>query len=115
MTEPRPAPISRHAVTFIFVTVLLDMVGFGIIIPVLPKLIGDVADWQHLESFLPPDLAADPETRRSGLAGTFAATLELVRQGRLQMRQLDTFGPIYLRRSTPGQRPGVVTRNSEAD
>ena len=44
MTDTRPTPISRHAVTFIFITVLLDMVGFGIIIPVLPKLIGDVAD-----------------------------------------------------------------------
>jgi segregation and condensation protein A len=81
----------------------------------LAPLIGDVAEWQHLESFLPPDLAADPEARRSGLAGTFAATLELVRQGRLQIRQLDTFGPIHLRRATPGQRPGVVTRNTEAE
>ena len=44
MTKTRPTPVSRHAVTFIFVTVLLDMVGFGIIIPVLPKLIGPVAD-----------------------------------------------------------------------
>ncbi len=34
---------SRHAFTFVMITVLLDMVGFGIIIPVLPKLIGEVA------------------------------------------------------------------------
>lgn len=33
---------SRSAVTFVFVTVLLDMVGFGLIIPVLPRLIEDV-------------------------------------------------------------------------
>ena len=37
-----PAPVSRHAVTFVLVTVFLDMVGFGIIMPVLPKLIEDV-------------------------------------------------------------------------
>ena len=37
----RPPP-SRHAVTFILITVLLDMIGFGIIIPVLPALIEDV-------------------------------------------------------------------------
>jgi DHA1 family tetracycline resistance protein-like MFS transporter len=36
-------PASRHAVTFVWITVFLDMVGFGIIIPVLPKLIGQVA------------------------------------------------------------------------
>jgi segregation and condensation protein A len=68
----------------------------------LAPLIGDVADWQQLEAFLPPELADDPDARRSGLAGTFAATLELVRQGRLQIRQLDTFGPIYLRRPAGG-------------
>jgi MFS transporter, DHA1 family, tetracycline resistance protein len=36
--------ISRHALTFVFITVLLDMVGFGLIIPVLPNLIKDVSD-----------------------------------------------------------------------
>jgi MFS transporter, DHA1 family, tetracycline resistance protein len=35
-------PPTRHAVTFVFVTVLLDMVGFGLIIPVVPRLIEDV-------------------------------------------------------------------------
>ena len=32
----------KRAMTFIFITVLLDMVGFGLIIPVLPALIEDV-------------------------------------------------------------------------
>ncbi len=35
-------PVSKHAVNFVFLTVLLDMMGFGIIIPVLPALIGEV-------------------------------------------------------------------------
>ena len=38
------APASRHAVTFILITVFLDMIGFGIIIPVLPKLIQSVGE-----------------------------------------------------------------------
>ncbi|WP_236019243.1 TCR/Tet family MFS transporter [Fuscibacter oryzae] len=37
-----PARVSRHATLFVLLTVLLDMVGFGIIIPVLPVLIEDV-------------------------------------------------------------------------
>ncbi len=37
-----PAKPTRSAVTFVFITVLLDMVGFGLIIPVLPKLIESV-------------------------------------------------------------------------
>ncbi len=43
MTQSLAAPASRHAVTFVWITVFLDMVGFGIIIPVLPKLIGQVS------------------------------------------------------------------------
>lgn len=39
---PAAAPASRHAFTFVLVTVFLDMVGFGLIIPVLPALIGAV-------------------------------------------------------------------------
>ncbi len=37
-----PVAVSRHAVTFVMITVLLDMVGFGLIIPVLPALIEEV-------------------------------------------------------------------------
>jgi DHA1 family tetracycline resistance protein-like MFS transporter len=37
-----PPAVSRHAVTFVLITVFLDMVGFGLIMPVLPKLIEDV-------------------------------------------------------------------------
>lgn len=33
---------SRHAVTFVLLSVLLDMIGFGLIIPVLPGLIEEV-------------------------------------------------------------------------
>ena len=41
-TPPVAPPASRHAFTFVLITVLLDMVGFGIIIPVLPSLIEEV-------------------------------------------------------------------------
>jgi MFS transporter, DHA1 family, tetracycline resistance protein len=44
MTESAavPQPVSRHAVTFVLITVFLDMVGFGLIMPVLPALIEEV-------------------------------------------------------------------------
>jgi MFS transporter, DHA1 family, tetracycline resistance protein len=41
-TLPARPPVSRHAVTFVLLTVLLDMVGFGLIIPVTPALIEEV-------------------------------------------------------------------------
>ncbi len=42
VTANPSVPVSRHAVTFVLITVFLDMVGFGLIMPVLPKLIEDV-------------------------------------------------------------------------
>ncbi len=42
-----PSPVRRAALTFIFVTVMLDMLAFGIIIPVLPHLIVRTDRRQH--------------------------------------------------------------------
>ncbi len=42
MQAASPKPVLNRAVIFILITVFLDMVGFGIIIPVLPALIGQV-------------------------------------------------------------------------
>jgi segregation and condensation protein A len=53
-------------------------------------------DWENLMAFLPPGLN-DSMLVRSAVASTFAASLELVREGRLRIRQMGTFGPIYLR------------------
>src|ERR1700687_3477265 len=42
MTEPQSTtPPRRAAFIFVFITVLLDMLALGIIIPALPKLVGD--------------------------------------------------------------------------
>jgi segregation and condensation protein A len=62
----------------------------------LARLVGRVPDWRELASFLPRELRGEV-FRRSTLAATFAATLELARSGRLELRQDRAFGPIYLR------------------
>jgi segregation and condensation protein A len=59
-------------------------------------------DWRTLLSFLPAGLAPGL-VHRSAIAATFAATLELVRAGRLQLRQDTPFGPIYLRSPPPSE------------
>ena len=55
-------------------------------------------DWTTLQTFLPPGLI-EPFAMRSATASTFAASLELVKQGEVEIRQTKTFGPIYLRRN----------------
>jgi len=60
------------------------------------RLLGRMPDWRTLASFLPRGLAPGL-VQRSAVAATFAASLELVRAGKLQLRQDSLFGPIYLR------------------
>jgi segregation and condensation protein A len=69
----------------------------------LRRFVGHVPDWRELMAFLPDDLRGGP-LRKSTLAATFAATLELVKAGQLELRQDHAFGPLYLR-SGSGARP----------
>lgn len=59
------------------------------------RMIGTALDWTFLESFLPA--TQDPQFRRSALASSFLAMLELARRGRLEFAQEETFGPIKLK------------------
>ena len=61
-------------------------------------LIGTVIDWSDLEDYLPEAWRLDPKKRRSALASTFAASLEMVKTGAMEMRQTETFGRIEMKR-----------------
>jgi segregation and condensation protein A len=62
----------------------------------LAQFVGQVPEWRELENFLPEELRSGP-LRRSALAATFAALLEMAKSGRLELRQDRNFGPLYLR------------------
>ena len=62
----------------------------------LATMVGQNLDWMNLQSFLPVDIA-DGLIGQSALASTFAASLELAREGKIELQQTETFGPIYLR------------------
>jgi len=55
-----------------------------------------------LEQYLPEAWRLDPKKRRSATASTFAAALELVKEGDLEMRQSALFEPIELRKRMMG-------------
>jgi segregation and condensation protein A len=59
------------------------------------RMIGSALDWTFLESFLPA--TEDPQFRRSALASSFVAALELARRGRLDIAQEEPFAPIRLK------------------
>jgi segregation and condensation protein A len=61
-------------------------------------LIGFAGTWTDISTYLPEDFTGDPARLRSATASTFAASLELVKEGRAEIRQTETFAPIELRR-----------------
>jgi segregation and condensation protein A len=61
----------------------------------LETLIGAKVEWTRLEAFLPA--TQDPEYRRSALASSFVATLELARLGKVSLQQDGVFEPLYVR------------------
>ena len=64
----------------------------------LRGVIGDWVSWTDIAGFLPEGFTADPQARRSATASTFAAALELVKEGRAELRQGETFAPVEMRR-----------------
>ncbi|WCM29533.1 segregation/condensation protein A [Sphingomonas sp. QA11] len=59
------------------------------------RLVGERIDWSMIETFLPE--AASGIFRKSALASSFVAALELARQGRVELRQKSPFAPLYLK------------------
>jgi segregation and condensation protein A len=63
----------------------------------LERLVGQSMDWSPLDQYLVAYLA-DPTTAATVLASSFAAALEMIREGRLEAHQQGAFSPLYLRK-----------------
>jgi segregation and condensation protein A len=61
------------------------------------NMLGVTLEWMELRDFLPPH--AEPRLRKSALASSFVAALELARLGRAEIAQDEIFGPMKLRRA----------------
>ena len=68
----------------------------------LEALLGEGAgEWVHLDSFL-RQYGAVPDIARTAHASSFGATLEMAREGLIEISQAEPFAPIYLRKREPG-------------
>lgn len=61
-------------------------------------LIGFTGDWTDIISYLPEDWLNDPQKRKSATASTFAASLELAKEGKIEIRQCEVYAPIEIRK-----------------
>ncbi len=71
----------------------------------LERMIGGTGDWSRLDEFLIA-YVVEPALRPTALASSLAATLELVREGALEVHQSGAFAPIYLRKRINGNGGG---------
>ncbi|HEY4265019.1 MAG TPA: ScpA family protein [Micropepsaceae bacterium] len=73
----------------------------------IERQLGRISDWSALTRFLPLDWGMGAR-RRTSLASTFSAALELTRDGRLELRQLTPFGDIFLKDRTTAAAAAVA-------
>jgi segregation and condensation protein A len=70
----------------------------------LERLVGQSMDWSPLDQYLVAYLV-EPSMRATVLASSFAAALELIREGRMEAHQQGSFTPLYLRKRADGGMP----------
>ena len=75
---------------------------------ILTRMVGEFRDWTALDSFLVQYLVS-AEDRATALASSFAASLELVREGRIEVRQHEAFAPLYMRNRQQSPKAIEVT------
>jgi segregation and condensation protein A len=72
---------------------------------ILERLVGTAADWTSLDEYLIA-YVVEPSMVPTVMASTFAATLELVREGVAELHQHTAFAPIFVRKREVDAAPG---------
>ncbi|MCR9212516.1 MAG: segregation/condensation protein A [Proteobacteria bacterium] len=68
----------------------------------LEKMLGQLPEWTDLMSYLPENLT-DPFSQRSAQASTLLASLQMAKEGQLELRQSATFAPIEVKKRKDGK------------
>lgn len=76
----------------------------------LMRLIGTTTHWAALDSYL-MEYLVQPELRNTARASALSASLELVREGEVELKQEKHFAPLYLRRRLREEMPLAEAAN----
>ena len=63
----------------------------------LERMLGVMVDWSVMDTLMPDEYSRG-KSRRSGIASTLSAALDLVRDGHVELRQMAPFAPLYVRK-----------------
>ena len=70
----------------------------------IERFIGGASDWSRLDQFL-IDYLVEPSLAATVTASSFAVTLEMVREGTIDVQQHKAFAPLYVRKRVASQQP----------
>ncbi|MDQ2953748.1 MAG: segregation/condensation protein A [Pseudomonadota bacterium] len=70
----------------------------------IERFIGGASDWSRLDQFL-IDYLVKPSLAATVTASSFAVTLEMVREGMIDVQQHKAFAPLYVRKRAASQKP----------
>jgi segregation and condensation protein A len=81
---------------------------------ILQRLMGETGDWSRLDEYLIA-FVVEPSMRATAFASSLAASLELVREGVMEVQQAGAFAPIYMRKRTVAQPPEAHGPDAASD
>jgi segregation and condensation protein A len=81
---------------------------------ILQRLIGKTGDWSRLDEYLIA-FVVEPSMRATAFASSLAASLELVREGLIEVQQAGAFAPIYMRKRAVAEPPESHDPHVESD
>ena len=66
-------------------------------IKTIKEFFGKLIDWKKLDDLIPKNFKSSSKYKRTGKAGIFAGSLELVKEGNLRIKQEKLFDDIYIK------------------
>ena len=66
-------------------------------IKTIKEFFGKLVDWKKLDDLIPKNFKNNSKYKRTGKAGIFAGSLELVKEGNLEIKQKDLYEDIYIK------------------
>ena len=66
-------------------------------IKVIKKFIGNLMSWKNIEDLIPKNFKLEKSSKRTGKAGIFSGSLELVKEGNLVIKQDKLFSDIFIK------------------
>ena len=66
-------------------------------IKIIKNFFGKLMDWKNLDDLIPSNFKNESKYKKTGKAGIFTGSLELVKEGNLKIKQDNLFDDVYIR------------------